>query len=96
MGHDPQPRVGQASDQAITVNDQVDVAHHAARTDRSRERHPRGAKRSTSHPPRGRQRQPCRDRPQASRNDTCRRFIHLLARAPCTPTLNGRTTCASF
>jgi len=33
MGHDPQPRVGQASDQAITVNDRVDVAHHAARTD---------------------------------------------------------------
>jgi len=24
------------------------------------------------------------------------RFIHLLARAPCTPTLNGRTTCARF
>jgi len=33
LGHDPQPRVGQASDQAITVNDRVDVAHHAARTD---------------------------------------------------------------
>ena len=33
MGHDPQPRVGQASDQAITVNDRVDVAGHAARTD---------------------------------------------------------------
>ncbi len=33
MGHDPQPRVGQASDQAITANDRVDVAHHAARTD---------------------------------------------------------------
>ena len=26
MGHDPQPRVGQASDQAITVSDRVDVA----------------------------------------------------------------------
>ncbi len=33
MGHDPQPRVGQASDQAITMNDRVDVADHAARTD---------------------------------------------------------------
>ena len=33
MGHDPQPRVGQASDQAITVNGRVDVAGHAARTD---------------------------------------------------------------
>ena len=33
MGHDPQPRVGQGSDQAITVNDRVNVAHHVARTD---------------------------------------------------------------
>jgi hypothetical protein len=33
MGHDPQPRVGQASDQAITVNDRVNVAGHAPRTD---------------------------------------------------------------
>jgi len=33
MGHDPQPRVGQASDQAITMSDRVDIAHHAARTD---------------------------------------------------------------
>ena len=33
MGHDPQPRVGQASDQAIEVSDLVDVVHHAVRTD---------------------------------------------------------------
>ena len=30
MGHDPQPRVGQASDQAIKVKDRVDVAGHAS------------------------------------------------------------------
>jgi hypothetical protein len=33
MGHDPQPRVGQASNQAITVKGRVDVAGHPARTD---------------------------------------------------------------
>ncbi len=32
-GHDPQSRVGQATDHTITVNDRIDVAHHAARTD---------------------------------------------------------------
>ena len=73
MGHDPQPRVGQASDQAITVNDRVDVADQRS-ADRSRQRHPHGAKRFTSHTPRSRRRQPCRDQPQASRNDTYRRF----------------------
>jgi hypothetical protein len=30
MGHDPQPRVGQASNQAIKVKDRVDVAGHVS------------------------------------------------------------------
>jgi hypothetical protein len=41
MGHDPQPRVGQASDQAIKVNDWAGVAHQRS-TDSSRRRHPAG------------------------------------------------------
>jgi hypothetical protein len=32
MGHDPCERVGQASNQAIEVDDRVDVAGHAGRT----------------------------------------------------------------
>ena len=33
MGHDPLSRVGQASNQAIKMNDRVDAVNHAVRTD---------------------------------------------------------------
>ena len=77
MGHDPQPRVGQASNQAIKVKNRVDVAGHAS-ADRSRERHPFGAKRFTSHTPRDRRRQPCPASPRPATINTYRRFTATL------------------
>ena len=72
MGHDPQPRVGQASDQAIKVKDRVDVAGHASGQIPGKA--PRGAKRFTSHTPRDRRRQLCPASPRPATINTYRRF----------------------
>ena len=73
MGHDPHPRVGQASDQAIKVKNRVDVAHHAQWTDPGKGTPPR-AKRFTSHTTRGRRHQPCPASPRPATPETYRRF----------------------
>jgi len=73
MGHGPLPRAGQASDQAIKVNDRVDVAHQRS-TDRSRQRHPAGPSdsRVTNHA--ADDANPAVTSPQAGCNNTHRRF----------------------
>ncbi len=72
MGHDPQPRVGQASNQAIKVKNRVDVAGHVSGQIPGKAP-VRGQAIHESHL-RDRQRQPCPASPRPATPNTYRRF----------------------
>ncbi len=72
-GHDPQPRAGQASHQAIEVDDRVDVVNHAAQTDPQKGTLAGpGGSGITHHA--ADDAIPCRSQPQAGHHKTYRRF----------------------
>ncbi len=74
MGHDPQPRVGQASNQAIKVDDRFDVAGRGARTDPGKGTPEEGQAVQESRAPRQTTSNPVAASPRPATPNTYRRF----------------------